>query len=209
MEGPDLARLLDRTGAGQAHQLLLQSIAETTRSVCDAQACSIQRLDTASREFVFEAVAGQGHPTLVGRRYPSDRGIAGWTLLSRQSVVVDDVSTEPSFAKDVAESTGYVPHSIVAFPLIKDDMPVGVLEVLDADLDGRRGIRSLEFIAPFAGQATIAMQLVERDRTLGTAVAENSELRELLALTQEFSSLSGPKRETALRLLGLIRELMT
>ncbi|MCT9006123.1 GAF domain-containing protein [Streptomyces rhizosphaerihabitans] len=210
MEGQDLALLLGAGSAenGRAHRLLLQSIAETTRAACVAQACSIQRLDIARREFVFEAVAGQGEDSMIGRRYPSDRGIAGWTLLSRQSIVVDDVSVEPSFAKDVAESTGYVPRSIVAFPLIKDDAPVGVMEVLDYELDEERGIGCLEFVAPFAGQASIVLQLVERDRTVGEAVEADAELRELAALTSAFSALSEEKRQTAVRLLRLIRELM-
>ena len=65
------------------------------------------------------------------RRFPSTTGLAGWVVMSGQPLLVDDVSESPQFARDAAESTGYVPTSIMAAPLISNGECIGVLSVLD------------------------------------------------------------------------------
>jgi GAF domain-containing protein len=121
---------------------------------------------------------------------------------------VDDVSTEPAFAKDVAESTGYVPRSIVAFPLVTGDAPLGVMELLDCEFQARRGIDCLDFVAPFAAQAAIVLNLLQRDRAVGEAVAADGGLREISALTSMLTALGGERRGVAVKLVELLEELM-
>ena len=89
---------------------LLRSVVEVARAIFGARASSILLFDEASDELVFAAVAGAGEQSLVGRRMPSDTGIAGWVLSSRTPLVLEDVSNDPRFARDVAEKTGYVPE---------------------------------------------------------------------------------------------------
>ena len=43
---------------------------------------------------MFEAVAGEGEGTLIGRRL-GRKGIAGWVLVTRQPIVVEDVTDDP------------------------------------------------------------------------------------------------------------------
>ena len=50
-----------------------------------------------------------GAETLLGKRFPSSTGIAGWVLVTRQPLVIEDVTEDPRFAKGFAETTGYVP----------------------------------------------------------------------------------------------------
>ena len=61
-------------------------------------------------ELVFEAVSGQGEASLVGTRFPSSTGIAGFALVTRQPLVVDDLAARPALrARPRPQSTGYVP----------------------------------------------------------------------------------------------------
>jgi GAF domain-containing protein len=86
---------------------------------------------------------------------------------SGQPIAVQDVRADPRFAADVAESTGYVPRSILAAPLTASGEPVGVIEVLDrSPLDGRD---DMDLLARLAAQAALALELV--DRTAGSAGA--------------------------------------
>ncbi len=71
---------------------LLQSIVEVARSVFSAAAASVFLLDDETDELVFEAVAGEGEDDLVGTRFPSDTGLAGWVVMSGQPLLVDDVN---------------------------------------------------------------------------------------------------------------------
>lgn len=74
---------------------LLQSIVEVARSVFGAAAASVLLVDRANGDLVFEAVAGEGEHHLLGTRFPSGTGIAGWAMVSGQPVVIDDVSDSP------------------------------------------------------------------------------------------------------------------
>ena len=56
------------------------------------KASSIFLLDEEADELVFEAVSGEGEGALVGMRFPSSTGIAGWVLVTRQPIVIDDLS---------------------------------------------------------------------------------------------------------------------
>src|ERR1051326_995416 len=104
--------------ADLAQRRLLQSIVEVARGVFGAAAASVFIMDPASGDLVFEAVAGEGEGHLVGSRFPGGTGIAGWVAACGQPLLVDDVSGSALFAQGAAASTGYVPQSIMAAPLI-------------------------------------------------------------------------------------------
>ena len=93
----------------ELHRALLRSIVDVARAIFGARAASVFLLDDESDELVFEAVSGEGEESLVGRRFPSSTGIAGWVLVTGQPLVLDDVAADPRFATEAAESTGYVP----------------------------------------------------------------------------------------------------
>ena len=85
---------------------------------------------------MFEAVAGHGETSLVGHRFPSSRGIAGWVLVTRQPIAIEDPASDKRFASEVAASTGYTPGKLLACPLLHGERSVGVIEVLDPPASG-------------------------------------------------------------------------
>ena len=118
-------------GDEETFRELLQSIVDVARTIFGARASSIFLLDEEADQLVFEAVSGEGEDVLVGTRFPSSTGIAGFALVTRQPLVVDDLDYDPRFARDRARETGYVPTSIVASPLLHDERALGVISVLD------------------------------------------------------------------------------
>ena len=58
-------------GGDDAFRALLQATVETARGIFHAKASSVFLLDEETDELVFEAVAGEGSDTLVGKRFPS------------------------------------------------------------------------------------------------------------------------------------------
>ena len=65
-------------GADAAYRALLQSIVEVAVRIFAARAASILIYDVDAHELVFEAAAGDGQQTLVGRRLAAGSGIMGW-----------------------------------------------------------------------------------------------------------------------------------
>ena len=72
-------------------------------------------------ELVYEAADGAGGDAITGVRLPTSRGIAGYVARTGQSLVVDQVQSDPRFARDVAERVGYLPTSLIVVPVVDDD----------------------------------------------------------------------------------------
>jgi GAF domain-containing protein len=114
----------------------LGAAVEALRALFESAACSIALVDDEGAELVFVAADGAGAAEIVGQAVPVGRGIAGWAAMSGQPIAVSDVQADPRFARDVAESTAYVPRAILAAPLMDADGEVlGVLSVLDPVVD--------------------------------------------------------------------------
>jgi GAF domain-containing protein len=164
-------------GDEAGRRFLLQSIAELTRAVFGARACSIMRSDAATQELVFEAVAGEGAGTLVGQRISARTGLAGWALASEEPIAVSDVRRDPRFARDVAEDTGYVPTAISVYPLLHDERSIGVLNVLDQGASERVGLADMEVLGRIATHAAAVLALVEDARRAGAGEDQFSQLQ--------------------------------
>ncbi|TML84418.1 MAG: GAF domain-containing protein, partial [Actinobacteria bacterium] len=122
-------------GSEDQYRALLQSIVDVARAIFKAKASSILLLDEETDELVFEAAADEASEALIGKRFPSSTGIAGFVLVSRQPLVIEDVLTDPRFSRETAESTGFVPKGLMAVPLLHEERVLGVLEVLDRPSD--------------------------------------------------------------------------
>ena len=198
-------------GAEENYRALLSSIVEVARAIFKAKASSIFLLDEATDELVFEAVAGEGSDSLVGRRFPSSTGIAGFVLVSRQPLVIEDVLEDPRFSRETAESTGFVPKGLMAVPLLHEERALGVLEVLDRPSDSRFTLAEMELLGLFANEAAIALDLLQRARRAGAALEGKGELAVLARLAQALEARGAEEdgsREQALRLLEALENVL-
>jgi GAF domain-containing protein len=196
-------------GSQESFQTLLQSVVEVARAIFHAEASSIFLLDEESDELVFEAIAGHGAETLLGERFPSSTGIAGWVLVTRQPLVIEDVTEDPRFAKDVAETTGYVPKGLMAVPLLHEERALGVLEVLDRPQRTQFSLVEMDLLGLFANQAAIALDLLQRARRAEAVLAESGEGADVVArLAATVDSLEDEQRAAGLKLLGAVEEVL-
>jgi GAF domain-containing protein len=196
-------------GSEEGYRDLLGSIVEVARAIFHARAASIFLLDEDADELVFEAIAGEGSDRLVGTRFPSSTGIAGWVLVTRQPLVLEDVSEDPRFAREAAEATGYVPKGLMAVPLLHEERALGVLEVLDRP--GRPGaaLEEIELLGLFAAQAAIALDLLLAARRARSALeGSGNELETIAQLAAAVDSLEGDRRASGLALLTALEELL-
>jgi GAF domain-containing protein len=190
-------------GSEESHRALLNAIVEVARSIFGARASSILLLDEEAEELVFEAVVGEGEDELLGMRFPAGKGIAGWVLATRTPLVIEDVRTDPRFASDVAEGTGYVPSGLMAAPLLHDEDALGVLEVLDRPERSLFSLQEMELLGLFANQASIAVDLLQRARRAERVLAgAEGELSVVARLAATIDKLEVDRREAGLRLLS-------
>jgi GAF domain-containing protein len=189
-------------GSEESFRALLGAIVEVARAIFGARASSILLLDPETEELVFEAVVGEGEESLLGTRFPAGKGIAGWVLATRTPLVIEDVRTDPRFASDVAEGTGYVPNGLMAAPLLHDEEALGVLEVLDRPGQSLFSLQEMDLLGLFANQASIAVDLLQRSRTAERLLETGeSELAVVAQLAAAVDALEGKRREAGLQLL--------
>lgn len=158
---------------------LLQTIVEAAARIFGAAAASIALADDRAGQLVFRVAYGAGSETVIGMRIGLDQGVAGYVANTGQPIAISNVQSDPRFARDAAEKTGYVPRSILAMPLLVEDRVIGVMEVLDKINAPSFGMQDMELLGMFARQAAIAIHQSQHLDALNETLVAN--LRELLS----------------------------
>jgi GAF domain-containing protein len=195
-------------GAEDSYRSLLSATVEVARAIFHAKASSVLLLDEETDELVFEAVAGAGAGELIGVRFPSSTGVAGWVLVTRQPLVIDDVTADTRFSREAAESTGYVPNGLMAVPLLAEERALGVLEVLD-----RSGpaftLAEMDLLGLFANQAAVGLDLLQRARKARAALDGQGELAAIARIVATLDETENEdKRAAGLALLRALEQLL-
>lgn len=141
----------------QTNVALLRSIVETAARIFNAAAASILLINENEQVLEFKVAFGASNHDLVGMKFPLDKGIAGYVVMTGQPLSISNVRQDARFNQDFAKSTGYVPKSILATPLLVGEKTIGVMEVLDKVNEASFGIQDMELLALFAHQAALAI----------------------------------------------------
>jgi GAF domain-containing protein len=214
---------------------LLRSIVEAAARLFGAAAASILLVNEAEGVLEFKVAHGASNRDLVGTRIPLNQGIAGYVAMSGQPIAISDVARDARFNQDFAKSTGYVPHSILATPLLAGDRVLGVMEVLDKINAPSFGMQDMDLLGLFARQAAIAIDQAQNIENLSQAFVtslkrlaasdpkhpsdklfdalqtkpdqENqNDLLKLVDLLNEFGRMGEAEREAALKILATFAE---
>jgi GAF domain-containing protein len=199
--------------AERDHRELLGSVVKTARALFGAAAATVFLLDEKTAELVFEAVSGEGESYIVGRRFPASRGIAGWVLSAHEPMIVADLSTSPVFARDLAETTGYVPRALMAAPLLYGEEAVGVIEVLDPSPTTVGPLAAGDLLTLFAEQAAIALAVIRRNRETRRMLAQQggdpASLNSLAMVARLLGELGGNGHTAGVDLLDSVHRLLS
>jgi len=143
----------------RSNDVLLKSIVEAAARIFGAAAASILLVNEEEEALEFKISTGEADHNLVGTKFPYDKGIAGYVFMTGMPIATSNVKEDKRFNQDFAESTGYVPNSILASPLIaSDDRVIGVMEVLDKIDATSFDMHDMELMGLFAQQAAMAIE---------------------------------------------------
>jgi GAF domain-containing protein len=132
----------------------------------------------------------------------------GWTLTTRQPLVIEDVSADPRHSREAAEETGYVPEGLMSVPLLHEERALGVLQVLDRQTPFT--LQEMELLGLFANEAAVALDLLQRGRRAAQVLEGSAEDVALVArLAARLDALEGEKRAAALELLRALEAILT
>lgn len=197
---------------------LLKSIVEAAARIFGAAAASLLLVNEEEEALEFKVAYGPADKDLVGTKFPYDKGIAGYVFMTGMPIATSNVREDKRFNQDFAKSTGYVPNSILATPLISsDDRVIGVMEVLDKIDATSFDLQDMDLMGMFAQQAAMAIdqsqqidkiqeslvgglkRLVKGDTSqpsaelqsaLDQSLQDNTEMTDLLELADLFNRIS-------------------
>jgi GAF domain-containing protein len=143
----------------------------------------------------------------IGRHLHGELSVRGQESdqLREESLVIDDLSSDTRFSRENAESTGYVPKSMMAVPLLVEERALGVLNVLDRPAESRVRLSEVDLLGLFANQAAIALDLLQRARRARAALAGEGRLAPLARVA---ARLEEDERDTAFELLAALDRLL-
>lgn len=174
----DLTRLIAQVGNALGTATLpvaltdeIQTNLAATRRLFGSAACSFAQVEPDGATLRFVAADGAGAAAIVGVTLPVSRGIVGWVALSGEPIQVGDVMSDSRFARDVAESTNYVPTTILAAPVVDAQGEIaGVIEVLDPQDRGTDAGYDLAVLELVAAQLAAIIRLAAQYEALGSGL---------------------------------------
>jgi GAF domain-containing protein len=149
---------------------LLRSIVEAAGRIFGAQAASILLVNYEEQVLEFKVSYGPSNRDLVGEKFPLDKGIAGYVVMTGQPIGTSNVRQDARFNQDFAQSTGYVPNSILATPLLSQNRIIGVMEVLDKIDASSFNMKDMELLGMFARQAALAIDQYQQIENIKEAL---------------------------------------
>lgn len=110
---------------------MLNNITSRVKKVLNVDACSVYILYQAQQELAL--IATDGLPsTFLGRRMKVGEGVTGQVAEKRETVVVDDATSDPRFRASLSSSKADRRRqwkSVLSVPLVAQDRLVGVIDV--------------------------------------------------------------------------------
>jgi hypothetical protein len=135
---------------------LLSQVLDSAINVIGAEDGSLLVPDEETGDLVFVLVQGESTKTsLIGRRLPARRGIAGWVAENRRGTTVNNVPADERFYPQLDVELDYRTSSLLAAPLLGGNRLLGVIEVInkqDGKLFSTGNLTLLTLMCRFAGE---------------------------------------------------------
>src|SRR5512147_1849809 len=146
----DLASTLDL-------DTLLNDIVKAAADITHAEAASILLYDDTARQLYFQVATNIDEPTMRGLVVPLEKSIAGWIVLNRKSIRIDEASKDDRIFSDVDHTLGHLTKSMLGIPLVTKNKVVGVLEVVNKKR-GRFTEPDESMLTVLGAQAAVAIE---------------------------------------------------
>lgn len=152
-----IIEISQQLNATRDHVALLKRIISAAMELLDIEAASILLVDPSTGELRFELAADM-EPGMINMIVPMDGSIAGWVVSHGEPRVIEDVSQEPKFFKQVNDKLEFQTRNLIAVPLRTHKQVIGTLEAVNKHGGARFTADDIKILTTLAGQAAIAIE---------------------------------------------------
>lgn len=154
---------------------ILNLVMSKAVEILQAEAGSLLLLEDDD-ELVFQVVIGPSGEELIGVHLPIGRGLAGTVAQKGQTIIVNDVKSDPRWSETTDENTRFMTRSVLAVPLVSRDHVIGVIEVINKKDGSGFDEDDSDLLTSFASQVAATIENAEMyattDRNLARRVQE-------------------------------------
>jgi len=134
---------------------LLKVIAEETKSVIQADRCSVFLFDREHNELWSKVALGMDSQEI---RFPADKGLAGHVVQTGETINIKDAYTDKRFNKEIDLQTGYKTTTILCMPIKNlNQKIIGAFQVLNK-LEGTFTEKDEDLLITIGSSAGISLE---------------------------------------------------
>ena len=197
----ELTRAAESVVSVKSLDLLYRDILVAIKDVLGADEVSLLLANEAEDELVARASIGLGEEETVDLRIPAGRGMAGQVLVTRQPLIVNDLS-QITLVNPVLRERGL--RSVVAVPIVSDKRLFGVAHAGSHDLD-HFTTSDAELLGILADRLAVALhrvRLFEQQRQLADFAALLAKTAKIMAQAADLAETLDRLARAALPALG-------
>lgn len=137
---------------------LLRKITAGAEQLTDTEASSIMLYDSQVGALRFEVTSNLNPDQTESIIIPIEGSIAGWIFQHGEPRVIEDVTTEPSYFGQVADTVDLQTRNLLGVPMRAHDKVIGVLEALNKRDGQKFNEQDIRTLTTLASQAAIAIE---------------------------------------------------
>jgi Nif-specific regulatory protein len=156
---------------------LLELIIDTATKMMEAKASSLLLLDPKTKKLYFKVAIGERKEELRKYEINLGQGIAGLVAQTGEPLLIQDVTNDPRWYKQISESIGFQTRSIACVPMKVGDEIIGVVEIIDKEDGSPIQKEDMKTLTVFTELASLA---ISNARKISQVQRENRDLKEEL-----------------------------
>jgi len=156
---------------------LLELIIDTATKMMQAKASSLLLLDPKTKKLYFKVAIGERKEEIRKYEINLGQGIAGLVAQTGEPLLIQDVTRDPRWYKQISESIGFQTRSIACVPMKVGDEIIGVVEIIDKEDGSPIQNEDMKTLTVFTELASLA---ISNARKINQVQRENRDLKEEL-----------------------------
>ena len=164
-------------------ETVVRRVLTRVKDILNCEASSLLLFDELTNHLKFFGVSGKGEEILKGLYIPYGKGIAWWSFINGENIIVNDVTKDKRFYSEIDQVTGVKTKNVICVPIIKNSQKLGVIEGINNNKgkftdDNLELLRTIsQYIALSIDNSIVHKRLEEKNVELKNA---NDDLHEFI-----------------------------